>query len=185
MKIDGSITDNFDLYINNGLFDIYLVEKHENESSDHVDYVYEEIVARQSNGFVRVKVQTRYNSYPGHPPKVKYDITSIEHAIYEQQRSSPNSKFIVGSDNLTINKIIEKRRCVDDLTRQIDEKAPQCPFCDSKMTIRDGKYGFFWGCPRFGRCRQKGTEMSSDVKDKINERKSLLDSVSGLVYNDN
>ena len=32
---------------------------------------------------------------------------------------------------------------------------PMCPVCNSSMTRRIGKFGPFWGCSRFPRC--KGT----------------------------
>lgn len=32
---------------------------------------------------------------------------------------------------------------------------PDCPRCQRKMVLRNGKYGKFWGCSQFPRC--KGT----------------------------
>jgi len=29
---------------------------------------------------------------------------------------------------------------------------PKCPMCDAVMALRSGKYGSFWGCPRYPAC---------------------------------
>jgi len=51
-----------------------------------------------------------------------------------------------------------------DLAKQKYDKAlsnlragisPPCPLCNSKMIRRTGRYGSFWGCIRYPRC--KGT----------------------------
>jgi len=32
-------------------------------------------------------------------------------------------------------------------------RSPKCPLCGSLLTVRDGRYGKFWGCTSFPRCR--------------------------------
>ena len=170
-------SENLEFYVGRGLYDIYLVKNSEREASDHIDYECEEIVARSSEGFVRVKVQTRHNCYPGKPSKRKEPSTHIiDKATYEQARSMPDAKLITGSDKESIQRQSERTRHADNLARQIDDHAPMCPVCRTKMTASESKHGPFWGCPRFKRCRTKGTPMSSDVKAKIREREALMSS---------
>ena len=43
----------------------------------------------------------------------------------------------------------------DDEAQDITERAPICPMpgCGKMMVLRKGKYGSFWGCPRYPKCR--------------------------------
>ena len=44
----------------------------------------------------------------------------------------------------------------DDALRILNSRdVPSCPICSSKMARRSGRYGEFWGCPRYPMC--KGT----------------------------
>lgn len=51
-----------------------------------------------------------------------------------------------------------------DVETESDEEAPYCPDCGRSMVHREGKYGTFYGCPAFPRCR--GT-MSEKEWEKI------------------
>lgn len=48
--------------------------------------------------------------------------------------------------SLTNKSEAEKRQHVDEI-REI------CPFCGSRLVLRQGKYGQFWGCSTYPRCR--------------------------------
>ncbi|MCF3648726.1 restriction endonuclease [Synoicihabitans lomoniglobus] len=43
----------------------------------------------------------------------------------------------------------------DSLNRVLDSRSKHCPKCESPMVERNGKFGPFWGCSQFPRCRGK------------------------------
>lgn len=168
-------SENLEFYVGRGLYDIYLVKNREREASDHIDYECEEIVARSSEGFVRVEVRTRHNCFR-RPPKRDQSMDVIDEATYENARSMPDAKFITGSDRESIQRRFERKRREDSLSRQIDDLAPMCRVCDIKMIPREREHDLFWGCPQFKRCKTKTTPMTFDVKAKIRERHALMHS---------
>ena len=40
-----------------------------------------------------------------------------------------------------------------DGTEGIEETVPTCPMCGSPMRRRSGKFGEFWSCTQFPKCR--------------------------------
>jgi len=44
------------------------------------------------------------------------------------------------------------------------EEAPECPLCGDRMVSRKGKFGKFWGCINFPKCRGHQKE-DSDITD--------------------
>lgn len=46
-----------------------------------------------------------------------------------------------------------KQEHVDEIHRQLN--SDQCPFCGNKLVRRNGKYGAFWGCSTYPRCKYK------------------------------
>ena len=48
--------------------------------------------------------------------------------------------------SLTNKSEVEKRQHVDEIRET-------CPFCGSRLVLRQGKYGQFWGCSTYPQCR--------------------------------
>lgn len=51
----------------------------------------------------------------------------------------------------------------DEKQQHIKDIQTNCPFCGSKLVLRNGKYGQFWGCSAYPKCRftkqiEKGEE---------------------------
>jgi DNA topoisomerase I len=63
-----------------------------------------------------------------------------------------------------------------------DELIKKCPHCGKNLTIREGKYGMFYGCSGFPRCaytekKKEGKNNLEKMADKIllaNGRKDLI-----------
>lgn len=45
----------------------------------------------------------------------------------------------------------EKQKHVDDIKERME--GTTCPFCGEKLVLRKGKYGDFWGCSAYPKCR--------------------------------
>lgn len=60
--------------------------------------------------------------------------------LYERTNQLPSSEEIKKSSEF--NRAILK----------LNEHAPECKRCRTKMVVREGKGKFFWGCPRFPAC---------------------------------
>lgn len=41
----------------------------------------------------------------------------------------------------------------EEKKRHVDELHSKCPFCGSELVLRKGKYGQFWGCTTYPKCR--------------------------------
>ena len=65
-------------------------------------------------------------------------------------------------------KVAEIRRLHDSLSR----KAPPCPRCDVKMSLRSGRKGLFFGCARYPLCRGKAN-LSEEHADSVAAEASL------------
>lgn len=74
-------------------------------------------------------------------------------------RSSEKVQFLVENvrpnliGNDLINFDLAKQKYDQALKARISGAVPNCPRCSSKMVKRTGKYGQFWGCVHFPRCR--------------------------------
>jgi ssDNA-binding Zn-finger/Zn-ribbon topoisomerase 1 len=45
-----------------------------------------------------------------------------------------------------------KMRELQERKEKTSQRAPLCPTCNSKMTLKHGPYSAFWGCSRFPTC---------------------------------
>lgn len=56
-----------------------------------------------------------------------------------------------GTDDYSLIPVEEmrKRQAREEMIRQ---KAPTCPRCNTKMTLKSGSYGWFWGCSKYPSC---------------------------------
>ncbi len=82
------------------------------------------------------------------------------HAVMGQVGELP----VAGRVRKEIRELLEKRaslpsRALDrhaaELRRAVSAlngEAPACARCGSRMVLREGPYGFFWGCTRFPEC---------------------------------
>ena len=61
----------------------------------------------------------------------------------------------------TFNDIQKKKKKLQPLTNKDDAEKQQhiiniqnkCPFCGGELTLRNGKYGRFWGCSNYPKCK--------------------------------
>lgn len=174
MKPKYARSSNLNLYINLGLSEIFIINQSESESEDHIDYVYEEIVARSSDGYVSVQVQTKLNHYPGKGSKRSHTSKKISQEDYLNQSSSAEAQFVSGSDVESIQKLADQKQRDATLQREIQGHAPKCQQCGTQMMPKESAHGLFWGCPKFRSCKSRVEPMSADVKAKVRERNGLV-----------
>ncbi|MCD7807690.1 MAG: NERD domain-containing protein [Lachnospiraceae bacterium] len=54
---------------------------------------------------------------------------------------------IAGSLNCLVNRSTEEKQ------QHIDDIKNKCPFCGNDLVLRNGKYGQFWGCKSYPKCK--------------------------------
>lgn len=75
-----------------------------------------------------------------------------------QQFAIGKSIKLVNSKQLILDFNMLERETRLSILKQVfsgDFTTPTCPSCDVKMVKRKGKYGEFWGCARFPKCKYK------------------------------
>lgn len=63
--------------------------------------------------------------------------------LYTHEEIQSMANFLKGTTNKTTE---EKQQHITDLKTK-------CPFCGSDLVLRKGKYGTFWGCSTYPKCR--------------------------------
>jgi ssDNA-binding Zn-finger/Zn-ribbon topoisomerase 1 len=61
----------------------------------------------------------------------------------------------------------QKRKLEDDYYRM----CPICSECERAMVIRDGRFGEFWGCPGFPKCKSKASITPEFIAKREEARK--------------
>lgn len=61
-------------------------------------------------------------------------------------------------DNETVQKIAAKlkagtNKSEEEKKKHIDDIKTKCPFCGNELVLRKGKYGQFWGCSTYPKCK--------------------------------
>ena len=61
-------------------------------------------------------------------------------------------------DDETFGKIISKLRegtnkSEEEKQKHIEDIKTKCPFCGNELILRKGKYGEFWGCSAYPKCK--------------------------------
>lgn len=95
--------------------------------------------------------------------QIKRIIAQLHEGIAEAKRRLE----VYSSDKFTINHLTQKIadsyfiiHCVamqypthfPEHKESPSDDTPSCPLCNSPMTYRKGKYGFFWGCSTYPKC---------------------------------
>lgn len=170
---DECVSANFGLYLNLDLFDIFVVDSHEREEAEHIDYYYEKIVARKDEGFVEVNVRTKVNHYPGKGEKTSTKNRLIEETEYEALAKTPSARFLSASTRKNIEQIKLLDGQIVRCQREISAQAPMCSACNTTTIQKKSKYGYFWGCPRYATCKARPIDLRSDTKEKLRELEEL------------
>jgi ribosomal protein L37AE/L43A len=67
----------------------------------------------------------------------------------------------------------------EDITINTSAENPIiCPTCKSSMVLHEGKYGKFWGCSSFPKCRTTGAMKNGAFKFKENKEDKITNSMS-------
>lgn len=56
-------------------------------------------------------------------------------------------------------------KTAEEKQRHIDDLQNKCPFCGAELVLRKGKYGPFWGCSTYPKCRFTRPEKEKHRKD--------------------
>lgn len=98
----------------------------------------------------------------------------IEPYIKEEFSSSIQENNVDECNKNTFNEVIESK------TEKLDqaEETPKCPKCGGSMLLKDGKYGKFYGCSKYGWDTKTSCDGKRDYatsKNKVPNNKSSLD----------
>ncbi|WP_234117536.1 topoisomerase DNA-binding C4 zinc finger domain-containing protein [Clostridium hydrogenum] len=80
--------------------------------------------------------------------KVKYPIKDIAHEIQCPICNTTICRVNKGTDDYNVITEEQYKRNMD-----YEKSRPVCPQCGSKMKLRSGQYGTFWGCSNYPKCR--------------------------------
>jgi ribosomal protein L37AE/L43A len=114
--------------------------------------------------------------WQGPPEQVHHAVlpnSVLDYAVQEDEEISEAEYERLCQEHGGILDTVEYREKLvkrSEIRRQLEELRPLCPECQTPMVERSGRYGDFWGCPRYPKC--KGTrKLTASVKA---ERRELL-----------
>jgi len=159
------MSDLLNEYLRMGLSDIIVLDHtwHEEAGGSQAEDTTETVVARKGEAFLRIKVLETVTF--GWGAKRWFGVSSEEEITKKQYLTLALGKEKIDSTE-AVKKIQDSAshlKRMDEFLERIEEMAPNCGECKSKLEAKSGKFGPFWGCPRFPKCR--GTaKMASEAK---------------------
>ena len=105
-------------------------------------YVFWRYTNQNSSKSSFTRSTTKFDREPDYYSKSKSPVYSKN----KYQRTNDASKSYTNARNLSKNSRVN---------RSLDRKlvTPVCPVCSSDMRKRNGRYGRFWGCSKYPKCR--------------------------------
>lgn len=110
----------------------------------------------------------------------------LKHSIYDYYNLKRINEIDLENckcfDCIDKNSLITKAKKIKDIQSKVEylsrklrnnDDVKKCPKCGNTLKLKSSKYGAFWGCKNFPRCKYTET-ISNDVIDKMYETKSLL-----------
>ena len=139
-------------------------EESKGYQNEHID---EKIACMDKGKFYMILAHLTTKTMGGEDFRIltKDEISEDEYQAYKKEHGE-----IIDTD--------EYRAIYDEIVtidEEIGELYPSCPKCDSVMVERSSRYGKFWGCSGFPKC--KGTKKLGDESEqmkKLHDRQRKL-----------
>lgn len=138
-----------------------------------VEHIVDELICRKGGKPHRMKVHWVQKAFP------RLDLScGVDEDVVISETEYEDLCHRHGGilDTATYYEKLAKR---SETERQLKETVPLCPKCQAPMEERSGRFGDFWGCPRYPEC--DGTRKlvasvrsrRSDLWDQLEEYRSL------------
>jgi len=152
-----------------GFSNIVRIESHWSEESVgyQSEHIHEKIACTQGKKYYLIDAHLKTKTMGGEDFEIT-NKTEISRDEYEELLSK--YKGII--DNQEYREIFDHTLTI---RKQIEDTNPICPKCGAVMTEREGRYGKFWGCTGFPKC--KGTRKDPESSKR---KKKLWTELSGL-----
>jgi hypothetical protein len=73
-------------------------------------------------------------------------------------------EVVAGAEFLPVAAVVASETNFRDLRSQLESRVQPCQKCGSKMLIREGQHGFFWGCSAFPKCFSRRSMSAEESK---------------------
>lgn len=139
------------------------------ENIEKTRSLYQDIQTKLHNSFSEISLNIE--------SVVKQPVTMDEDISTKYAAKKPVAKMQSNTDKKKA--IIEQK----PFKTQESSKIPTCPKCGADMVLRNGKYGEFYGCSKFGRNKESSCDGTLQLKD-IKPTKSLKSDYKEMILKD-
>jgi hypothetical protein len=162
-----------DEYIRAGYKDIVIVDSSEEEKGDWhgTEKHYETAVARRGDNFVQLRSYEMKEFGPGGSHDLSIAPAAITRKEYE---AAAKGRKVVDTPEVRarFEKWEKDARLAETIKSSLEGQAPECEDHTRKMRLVRGPKQYFWGCPKYPKCRN--IKWLSDDQKKIAKKLDKL-----------